>query len=191
MIRINLLPPEMRVVTRGGTAQFPPGRIAFWAGGLVLLISVLLPLNNGLQAHRLGHLRREWKSLQSQNEKLKQVQEGLQALQRQAEALQTIKATPAKWAPRLALFSDALIPQMWLTHLDYTQGKSLRLEGSALVGSAAESDSSGQVTKLLQHLKEQPGFHQWFSDVQLESVQHRQIQNEDLVDFVLLLTPTG
>jgi len=189
MIKINLLPPEMRVTTQGRVAQLPWRRIAFGAGGFILLISVALPLNNGLQAHRLKRLQAEWKSLQAQNGKLKKVQEGLQALQRQAEALRTIKATPAKWAPRLALLSDSLMPQMWLTHLQYAQGKGLRVEGSALVGSAG--DGSGQVAKFLQHLKEQPEFRQWFSDVQLESVQHRPIQNEDTVDFVLLLTPTG
>jgi len=179
MIQINLLPPEMRVAARGSAAaQLPWRRIGFWVAGLAMLISVVLPLNNGLRAHRLERLRGEWKALQPQLEKLKQ-----------AVILQGVKAPQVKWSPRLALLADALVPQVWLTHLEYAQGKNLRVEGSALVGLAG--DGSGQVTQFMQHLKERPEFHQWFDNVELESVQHRQIQNEEIVDFVLLLTPTG
>ncbi len=189
MIQINLLPPEMRVAARGSAVQLPWRRIGLRVAGLAMLISVVLPLNNGLRAHRLERLRGEWKALQPQREKLTQVQNSLQSLTRQAEVLRGVKAPQAKWSPRLALLADALVPQVWLTHLEYAQEKNLRVKGSALVGLAG--DGSGQVTQFMQHLKERPEFHQWFDNVELESVQHRQIQNEEIVDFVLLLTPTG
>ena len=189
MIKINLLPPEMRVVARGSAVQLPWRRIGFCAAGLVLLISGVLPLSNGLQTRRLKQLRGEWEALQPQREKLTQIQESLQSLTRQAQVLQGVKAPQTKWSPRLALLADALVPQVWLTHLEYSQGKDFRVEGSALVGLAG--DGSGQVTQFMQHLKDRPEFHQWFNNVELESVQHRQIQNDEIVDFILLLTATG
>lgn len=189
MIKINLLPPAMREAARGSAARFPARPIGISAAALAVLISVVLPLGNGLQARSAERLRAEWKEMQPQMDKLTQTQKSFQELTRQAQVLQAAKSPEARWSPRLALLSDGLVSQVWLTHLEYPQGKSLQVEGSALLGSGG--DSSGQVTKFLQHLKEQPQFQQWFKDVELKSVQHRQVQNEETADFILLLTPTG
>ena len=190
MIEINLLPPEMRAsVRRAGPVRLPWRRIAAAVGGVVLLVSMGLPASNGLRAGRLARLKTEWVQLQPEAEKLAKAQEKLRKLKLQAQVLQSVKMPAARWAPRLNLLSDAMVPQVWLTRLAAEQGKSLRLEGSAFVGSSG--DGSGQVTKFLQHLKEHPDFQKWFADIKLESVQHRDIQNEEVVDFVLLLTPSG
>ena len=105
-----------------------------------------------------------------------------------------VKNKQAQWAPRLALLSEALVPQVWLTRLEYVQGKGLTVQGTALVGSGGgggEGEISGQVTKFFQQLREQPGFQDWFSNVELKSVEHRPIKEEEVADFTLLLTPTS
>ena len=141
----------------------------------------------------MGRLRAEYKEVESKKQRLTEVQQSVQQLQRQADALQAAKNKKAQWAPRLSLLSEALEPQVWLTKLDYEQGKSLSVQGTALVVSspAAEGEAGGQVTKFFQQLKERPGFQDWFSEVELKSVEHRHIKEEEVADFTLLLTPTS
>jgi len=190
VIRINLLPPEVIAANSKKEAVTVPWReigIAVVIG--VVGVSVWLPLENMNRSRSLDRLRAEWKEMESKKQRLTEVQQ----LQRQADAFQAAKNKQAQWAPRLALLSEAVVPQVWLTRLEYVQGKSLSVQGTALVGSGGggEGETGGQVTKFFQQLKEQPGFQDWFSNVELKSVEHRHIKEEEVADFVLLLTPTS
>lgn len=64
----------------------------------------------------------------------------------------------------------------------------LVLVGSALV---ASTGGGSPVSRYLQRLKAQPAFSQWFREVELKSVQQRQVQQEPVSDFVITLYPTG
>lgn len=188
MIKINLLPPEVIAARSKKEAVTLPWReigIAVAVGAVV--ISVWLPVENMRRSRELKRLQAEWETLEPKKKKLAEVRESVQRLQLQADALQAAKSKQAQWAPRLALLSEAVVPQVWLTRLEYVQGKSLSVQGTALVGSG----EGGEVTRFFQQLKEQPGFQDWFSNVELKSVEHRYIKEEEVADFVLLLTPTG
>ncbi|MDO8730248.1 MAG: hypothetical protein Q7J69_03565 [Candidatus Omnitrophota bacterium] len=192
MIKINLMPPELIAARSKKEAVTLPWReigIAVAVGAVV--ISIGLPLENLRRSRELKRLQAEWETLEPKKERLTELQQSVQQLQRQADALQTAKNKQARWAPRLALISDAVVPQVWLTRLEYVQGKSLRVhvQGTALVGSGGDVDGGGHVTRFLQQLKEQPGFQDWFGSVELKSVEHRHIKEEEVADFVLLLTP--
>ncbi len=63
----------------------------------------------------------------------------------------------------------------------------LVLEGSALM----VSSGGAPVSRYMQRLKEQPEFSRWFRGVELKSAQQRQVQQEQVSDFVVLLYPTG
>ena len=194
MIKINLLPLEMIAVnSKRETVRVPWRGIGIAALIGVVGVSVWLPLENRRGSRSLGRLRAEYKEVESKKQRLTEVQQSVRQLQRQAEALRVVKNKQAQWAPRLALLSEALVPQVWLTRLEYVQGKGLTVQGTALVGSggSGEGEISGQVTKFFQQLREQPGFRDWFSNVELKSVEHRPIKEEEVADFVLLLTPTS
>lgn len=64
----------------------------------------------------------------------------------------------------------------------------LVLEGSALVATAG---AGAPVSRYLQRLKEQPAFSKWFREVELKSVEQRQVQQEQVSDFVMAFHPTG
>ena len=189
MIRINLLPPELRAAQTRRQVSLPwrlwaKGALAFGIG-----ISCWLLISNQLHAYGLKRLNAEWQRLQPDRARFEQAQESYQRLKKRAEVLSSVKASETRWAPRLNLLSDALVSEVWFRSLEYAQGQPLRLEGSALVDSSG--DSRAQVTQFLQRLKEQPEFHKWFRDVELKSVEHRQVRQEEIVDFTLLLSPTG
>lgn len=62
------------------------------------------------------------------------------------------------------------------------------LKGSTLVMTAA---TGSPVSRYLQRLKDHPEFKRFFSGLELKSVEHRQIQQEDVSDFVIVLYPKG
>lgn len=190
MIRINLLPPELRPKKQRTVVHLPLKQIGVGAGALALLVTVLLPLNNALRSGSINRMKTELEHMGPELNKAAELQATFQRLKRQTEALQWVTTSKSHWAPRLNMLSDAVTPQIWLTQLEYAPEQGLlRVRGNALVSSG--EDRSGQVSKFLQLLKEQPGFSDLFRDVELESVEHHYIQNEEVVNFVLLLRPTG
>lgn len=190
MIRVNLLPPEARKAEPGAAVALPWKPLAMGAGGALALLTVALAAGNQWQAGRLERLRKEWEQVQPRRLELEEKQKRFQQLQGQASVLERVKAPKGRWAPRLNLLSDAVVPQVWFTGLNLVPGEPVRLEGSALVGSGS-AESGAAVSKFLQQLQEQAGFPDWFSAVELKSVEHRQIKQEEVVDFAILLTPTG
>ena len=215
MIRINLLPPSVRRSTLQ-LGQLPWKSIGKGAIGLVVGISVLLLASNGLHALVLGRLAGDWKRLQPEWSQMERTQGILRALQNRTALHKTLKAPEAQWAPRLNFLSDALVSQLWFTSLEYklapaaapakpsapTKLKSkakaksppppppaptLILKGSAFVTQAGGSP----VGRYLQRLKEQPDFKRWFRDVELKSVEQRQVYEEQISDFEMAFSPRG
>ncbi|MBI3333752.1 MAG: hypothetical protein HYZ93_06660 [Candidatus Omnitrophica bacterium] len=64
----------------------------------------------------------------------------------------------------------------------------LVLEGSAFVAGPEEGAS---VKRYLERLKGRPEFSRWFRGLDLQSVEHRQIGDEQVSDFTIALYPTG
>ncbi|MCM8812014.1 MAG: hypothetical protein NC910_03075 [Candidatus Omnitrophica bacterium] len=60
------------------------------------------------------------------------------------------------------------------------------LKGSAFVGGQGEGTS---VNRYLQRLKQHPNFSEYFMGVKLENIQHKQLQKEEVSDFVIILYP--
>ena len=189
MIQINLLPPEARKAAPGRKVSIPLRPIGIGVGGFLAVLTLVLIAGNAWNAGRLTRLKQEWERMQPQKAQLDREQSQLQMLQGQAGVLEQVKAPRGRWAPRLNLLSDAVVTQVWFTKLTVEPGQPVLLRGSALVSDAGESGAA--VTKFLQRLKEQPVFQDWFKGVELQSVQHRQIKQEEVVDFAILLLPTG
>jgi len=188
VIRINLLPPELRPKTEGRKWRIPWRQTGYAAAACVAVYSGWLVLVPGQLAQRITRTQAELERLRPEKARFLEVQGSVQSLRRRGEAVQAIKAPDAQWAPRLNLLSDALVPQVWLTRLDYTGDQDLLVEGRVALDSP---NDSGQVSRFMQQLKEQPDFSRLFRDAELQSVEHRQIESQEVVDFVLLLRTTG
>ncbi len=219
MIRINLLPKEAQGSASSLLVLGLPWKLISRAviGGVVIG-SVGLLVTNQIHARTLVMLTAEWNHLQPERAKLEQNQEALKALQNRTSILKALKEPEAQWAPRLNLLSDALVSQLWLIYLEFdltndsstkpataagspavppknpaakTSSKTatlLTLKGSAFV---TDTGSGAPVNRYLQRLKEQPEFRRWFRNVELKSVEQRQIHQEQVSDFEILLTPEG
>lgn len=64
----------------------------------------------------------------------------------------------------------------------------LLLGGSALI---TAKTAGAPVSRFLQRLKESPEFSRWFTGVELKDVEHRQVHQEEVSDFAILLYPAG
>lgn len=211
MIRINLLPPERRRAAPGVRLILPWRTIVL--GGLAVLgvYSGGLLIATRVQAHTAARLSTEWTGLQPQRTQLETTQGLLRALQDQAQMSQVMKAPSAQWAPRLNALSDALVAQLWFTELTYgppeektprppPPPKGVRplpaasaapvvlLSGTALV---TADQGAAPVSRYLQRLKESSEFTRLFRGVELKDVQHHQVGQEDVSDFVMVLYPAG
>ena len=212
MIRINLLPRERRRASLGVRLVLPWRTMAL--GGLAVLgvYSGGLLIAMRVQAHTAERLSAEWNTLQPQRAQLETTQGTLRTLQEQAKMSQVMKAPSAQWAPRLNALSDALVAQLWFTELTYGPPEEkaprppppskgairpppvapatpvLLLSGTALV---TADQGAAPVSRYLQRLKESPGFTRLFRSVELKDVQHHQVGQEDVSDFVMVLYPAG
>lgn len=215
MIKINLLPKEMQPASTFWPAHLSRKKLGFVGWALFGGISLWLLMANGLQAVALVKLAAEWDHLKPQRTRLEKVDASLNAVKNRAMIIQTLKAPQAQWAPRLNLLSDALVSQLWFTSLEFGTGPAAGsaplptgpkpkdstrkeplppkvplfiLKGSALV---TDADSGSPVTRYLQRLKEHPDFRRWFRNLELQTAEHRQIRQEEVMDFTILLSPTG
>ncbi|MBI3615493.1 MAG: hypothetical protein HY211_03135 [Candidatus Omnitrophica bacterium] len=219
MIRINLLPPiGRRAIPQFG--QMPWKLIGRRTLTVVVSISCLLLLANGLHAWTLGRLTAQWNRIQPEWNRLQRTQGVLRALQNRTTLQKTLKASEAQWAPRLNLLSNALVSQLWFSSLEFKttvahpnptapvqKPKPGAPKGAAsknpppppavpmliLKGSAfvTETGAGSPVSRYLQRLKEQPDFKRMFRTVELKSVEQRQVHEEQVSDFEMLFFPEG
>ena len=192
MIRINLLPPEARRKVSARKVlpvAVPWRRVGIGAAVFVAVSTVGLWAVNRVQAAMLGRLKAEWERLQPERTHLEESRRVFQSLQQRSQILHGVKAPEAKWAPRLNLFSDCLVSRLWFSSFRWRQGERARVEGSTLASSAA-SPGSAPISRFLQRLKEHQEFSHRFREVELQSVEQRQIAGEEVVDFSILFTPT-
>ena len=187
MIRINLLPPEIRK-EEGVKVAVPWRQFTTGAGILLVFVSGCLPMANKLQARTLAQLTQRWEELKPKRERLERVRASLRLLETRTQVVWALKSPEARWAPRLNLLSDALVSKLWFSRLKMVYGKEVELRGSTLV---SESGEGAQVSQFLHRLKAHRQFDQWFSDLKLELVQHRKVSDVEVVDFEILLFPTG
>ena len=213
MIHVNLLPTTgVRRSAVHVSVLLPWRPMAIGLLGIVGVYSGWLLVANRSQARALAEVSAEWSGLELEQAQLQKTQAVLQALRERARAVRAIRAPGVQWAPRLNLLSDALASQLWFTALRF----GLAVEGEDASGAASEPEHPGgsgkapapvlmlsgsaivtaqkpgaPVSRFLQRLKEHPEFHRQFRVVELRVVEHRQVSQDEVSDFVMLLYPSG
>ncbi len=213
MIKINLLPPGTRSSSARSIGVFPWKKIGAPLCTLVVLYSIWILAARQLESGALVRLTAEQESLKPQKAQIQKEEAALRALQNRVDVLQSLKVPQAQWAPRLNLLSDALVGQLWFSSLNYEPVAPIKkevipskevppkkgpdlvsggvpallLQGSAFV---AADEKSSPVSRFLQRLREHPEFKRRFSGLDLKSVEHRKVKEQEISDFVITLYPT-
>jgi len=184
MIEINLLPEELQVKSKKGSALKPDYAIYFIGliFGLFICAHIYLGIVSVFKSYRLNSLNKRWQSLEPQRkiwESLKKEQELLSA---DAKYIQQLAKSRIIWSEKLNKISLDLPSGVWLWDLSINQ-KDFVLKGSAV---SLQKQEMGLINKFMDNLKSDSTFFKDFSGLELSSVQRRTIADYDVVDFVLL-----
>lgn len=215
MIRINLLPQAQRPVRRWQVPKVA-SRQALLVGVVAIgVLTVGLIGWRSLLVANLARMSAEWDQLKASHAEVESYRQHAVLLERQAQRFAQLRASGVRWAPRLNLLSDALVPNVWFTHLKVEplaagplpkfsqkaskeKGKGKKTGATAramarqratLAGTALvpPPEEPSPVGALVQSLKRQPEFARWFQAVEIKSVERRSIGTIEVTDFVLVL----
>ncbi|MFH1552650.1 MAG: hypothetical protein ABID83_03310 [Candidatus Omnitrophota bacterium] len=197
MIELNLLPKELRKKKKP-PAQLPRIPVLPIAAGVAVvlvvmhILFVLFVMNN----NRLSRtLKAKWEQIQPEREKTESIARETNALQRRITAVKEVSRPEISWARLLSGLSQAMIPNVWLSDFElkfdgraYNIKKgserptTLILTGYALGKSEAATTA---VAKLINSLKRDKDFSEYFADVELQDMRTHEIAGEEAMAFSL------
>ena len=182
MLRINLLPEELRQSTASPIEQFHRTPLF-----LVIIVGILgiLPLvfwaPIGLRRQQLRQLQSKVALLEPKKLVVDQLQRDLQLFRAQEAAFQGMIKGQGLWAARLNTLSDAIPDGVWFTELILEDTK-LVIHGSAI---SLANPGMVSVTNLVQGLKADAHFMAAVKDIQIESMKRVQEGEVEVTQFIV------
>ena len=190
MLNINLIPPHLRKKEKSrllGKVNIPLEIIIGCGGGLLVLLGVihvlLLFINIGKLAQHKS-LQKQWETMKPGKENVDSVVNQMRVFQGKYKAIEDITGKSGlSWAQKVNVLSDNLPRGVWLKKIALNE-KMLFIEGSAI---AKETSEIIAIHHLTSNLKEDEGFMEYFTDLELGSIQRRKIKNVEIADFVITM----
>ena len=189
MIEINLLPEELRKEKKfqlnldlqaskvriiGGSAI--AGILIF----LVLFFSIGASIRKG-QAARL--LDRE-QGISQDKVNAETLNQDIAVLRSKMAVLGEVTKRRFLWAEKLNQLSDLVLPGIWYTRIYTGTDGMLIIEGSVI---SKKEEAMASVGKFMKGLGENNDFFSDFSNIKLETVQRKSLEERDVVDFKVVL----
>lgn len=190
MININLVPENLR--KRRKTPLFsvnalnlPKEAIVGMLGGLlVLLFAIHFLLQMVIFTRFIQHARakKQWERILPEKQKVDVVINELRSLQNKLSSIDKItNEKKILWAQKLNALSDVVPRGIWFNKLTLDD-RLLIIDGSAVSKTRDEMVSVGNFTS---SLKADTNFMAGLNNLELGSIQRRQLKALDLVDFVI------
>lgn len=191
MIEINLLPEELKTKTRskkpasGAEPFIFETKYIFYIVPLVFSILICTHIYLGLayfvKSGQLRQLSNKWQSLEPQRKELEVFNSEYAVISENAKAIQQLSQSRINWAQKLNLLSLGLPSGVWYNEISITANDFI-LQGSVV---ALQKEELTLINKLISNLKNDPVFFKDFNNLELNSVQKRNIGGYDIADFVL------
>lgn len=184
MIEINLLPEELKVKAAKASNESKyylliiPVILAIF-----ILLHIVFLLNSTVKMNQLGGLKKKWQELQPQLKVL----EGLKVESGNMSNIQMIQQLALQrinWAQKVYKLSFYLPKGVWFTNMSVTT-KVLSLKGSVL---SLQKEEMVLINKFMVALKKDNDFMGDFSNLELSSVQKKEIGGYEITDFMLTIT---
>ena len=189
MIEINLLPEEMRR-RKGPQFNFnlEPGNIKIIAGsavaGILILLIVFLSLGSVIRKGQTRGLLAKEQAITAQTTDIEAINSEISILRARMSVLAQIAKRRFLWAEKLNDLSGLMLPGIWLTRIYTDSQDRLVIEGSVI---SKKEEAMASVGKFMKNIREDDSFFRDFSDVKLESVQRKNTDERDVVDFNIAL----
>ncbi len=189
MIQINLLPEEMR--RRKGPQlklDIRNSKVKMIAAGsaigtLVLLI-LFLSLGTSIRKGQTRRLLAREQAIRAQKSEAETVNNEVTLLRTKISTLDQIAKQEFFWAEKLNRISDLVLPGIWLTRIHTDSENRLIIEGSVV---SKNEEAMASVGKFMKDVREDNDFFRDFANIKLESVQRKNIDDRDVVDFKIVL----
>jgi Tfp pilus assembly protein PilN len=181
MIEINLLPeqkkPAVRISLKGNELLL---KARPFIAVFVLVHLILLVL--GLNSYRiLGQLNKRMAVLAPELEKLDDFNRKNDAFSKDTDAMNKLIGPRIKWAQKLDLLSSKLPYGIWFTEISLNE-KSFTLRGSVI---SQEKEELTLIKEFIAGLKSDREYFGDFKDLDLNSVQSRDVSGYSVLDFLL------
>jgi hypothetical protein len=201
MIELNLLPKELRKKRKKRRKVPPEHRKAVRLPSLMIVIGLLLVL---FTAHAIlivsllnkrglySTLEEQWDQALTQRKRAERINSRIEEIQRRLGTVKEIVRPALNWTKLLSGLNLSIINNVWLSEMDIrfgniegTQGevpRILLLKGYALGDS---EKATSLVAQFMDSLKSNPDFYDHFKEIELESIQSREYENENVMSFSL------
>ncbi|GAG24128.1 unnamed protein product [marine sediment metagenome] len=190
MIEINLLPEGMRK-RKGSSLKLDIamlGKYKFIAAGAavgIFILLVLIPsLGSSVRKGQIARLVQEEQDIAPQKSEAEAVNKEVNVLRVKMAALDGITNRGFLWAEKLNELSDLVLPGIWFTRVRTDSEERLIIEGSVI---SKKEEAMAAVGKFMKDIREHDAFFKDFSNIKLETVQRRSIDDRDVVDFRIAL----
>ena len=190
MIEINLLPPQLRkkrktanLVSR--TIALPRDTVIALAGGAIfflLFVHAVLQFVIAIKFVQIKRYERQLEKIAPDKANADRVVQELRVLQAKVIAIEDVAGQrKVLGAKKLNEISNALPPGIWLTRLAFQDGL-LVMQGSAVSKTKNEMSTVHSFTA---NLKNEQGFNDSLSNIELGLIKSRKINTTPIADFTI------
>jgi Tfp pilus assembly protein PilN len=190
MIEINLLPEELRRKKSEPYFNLNIGteKLKFWiagcAIGILILIVIILFLGSFIRKAQINSLLAKEKNFSIRLSQIDSVNKEIAILKAKMSVLDQLTKRKFLWTEKLNQLSDLVLPGIWFTHVYTDSENRLIIEGSVV---SKSEEAMASVGKFIKNLKDSQQFFKDFKNIKLESVQRKNKEERDMVDFKIVL----
>ncbi len=192
MIKINLVPEDLQKKQKGQAfQQVLKGvplevLVGVSVGVIVFLVVIHIALESLIFVNLINHQNQksEWSSIAPERERVDKVLENLDILRKKIDAVEKITVEQRiSWSEKLNVISNVMPQGVWLEKISLSDNVFL-IRGSAV---SKKSDEMTIVGNFSSNLKKQKEFMDGLQDIEVGSIQRRNIQSTQVADFVISL----
>ncbi len=190
MIEINLLPEELRKKNRepSFSLNIEAEKLKFLIGGgaigFLIFIVVVFSLGSFIRAVKIKKLLARENSFSGKLSQIDSVNKEIAVLKSKMAAIDQLTKRKFLWAEKLNQLSDLTLPGIWFARIYTDTENRLIIEGSVV---SKSEEAMAVVGKLMKNLKDNQVFFKDFNNIKLESVQRKNKEEKDIVDFKVAL----
>lgn len=190
MIEINLLPEDLRKkkTEPSFNLNIEAEKLKFLIGGgaigLLVFIIIALSLGSFIRGSQIKGLLAKENNFSAKIAQIDAVNKEITVLKSKMTTLDQLTKRKFLWAEKLNQISDLTLPGIWFTHIYTDTENRLIIEGSVV---SKSEEAMAFVGKLMKGLKDDQLFFRDFSNIKLESVQRKNKEERDVVDFKIAL----
>jgi len=190
MIEINLLPEELRKKKSEPVfnMNMESEKLRFLAiggaAGILILIVIALSLGSFIRKAQINNLLAREKVFSDRLSRISIINKEIAILKAKMAVLDQLTKRKFLWTEKLNQLSDLLLPGIWFTHIYTDSENRLMIEGSVI---SKSEEAMAFVGKFMKNVKDNQQFFKDFKSIKLESVQRKNKEERDVVDFKISL----